>query len=93
MKYRPEACGVAGTVIAHMCRDKIQATMDTIKIRTSKDKDKDEDVMPTHRSSTWGRRHSAATNIEHATQVCILMRSHHHLDIDAIDHEVASDGE
>ena len=41
MKYRPEACGVAGTVIAHMCRDKVQATMDTIKIRTSKDKDKD----------------------------------------------------
>ena len=49
------------------------------------------DLMPTHRSSTWGRRHSAATNIEHATQVCILMRSHHL--IDAIDHEVASDGE
>lgn len=47
MKYRSEACGVhvAGPVIAHMCRDKGQATMATIKIRTrstcSKDKDKD----------------------------------------------------
>ena len=41
MKYRSEACGVAGPVIAHMCRDKGQATMDAIKIRTSKDKDKD----------------------------------------------------
>ena len=44
VKYRSEACGVAGPVIAHMCRDKGQATMDAIKIRTSKDKDKDKDV-------------------------------------------------
>ena len=27
VKYRLEACGVAGIIIAHMCRDTIQATM------------------------------------------------------------------
>ena len=27
MKYRLEACGVAGIIVAHMCRDTIQATM------------------------------------------------------------------
>ena len=27
VKYRPEACGVAGLIIAHMCRDTSQATM------------------------------------------------------------------
>ena len=27
MKYRLEACGVAGLIVAHMCRDTSQATM------------------------------------------------------------------